>query len=116
MSSKFEGLVLGGLAGGFAAYLTTPLDVIKTRMQVQGSTVRYKGWLDAVHRISMIEGAKGMFRVSIPRITWYIPASALTFMAVEFLRDHFNQKLDNYFTEEAASLSIEKKQSIREVA
>ncbi|KAJ0047889.1 hypothetical protein Pint_16248 [Pistacia integerrima] len=116
VNSSAEGLVLGGLAGGFAAYLTTPLDVIKTRMQVQGSTVRYKGWLDAVHRIWMIEGAKGMFRGSIPRITWYIPASALTFMAVEFLRDHFNQKLENDITEEVATLSIEKKESIREVA
>ncbi|XP_031253696.1 mitochondrial substrate carrier family protein E [Pistacia vera] len=116
VNSSAEGLVLGGLAGGFAAYLTTPLDVIKTRMQVQGSTVRYKGWLDAVHRIWMIEGAKGMFRGSIPRITWYIPASALTFMAVEFLRDHFNQKLENDITEEVATLSIEKKKSIREVA
>ncbi|KAJ0106405.1 hypothetical protein Patl1_18892 [Pistacia atlantica] len=116
VNSSAEGLVLGGLAGGFAAYLTTPLDVIKTRMQVQGSTVRYKGWLDAVHRIWMIEGAEGMFRGSIPRITWYIPASALTFMAVEFLRDHFNQKLENDITEEVATLSIEKKKSIREVA
>lgn len=59
----------------------------------------------------------GMFRGSIPRITWYIPASALTFMAVEFLRDHFNEKLENDDnTQEIASLSIEKKGSIREVA
>lgn len=53
--------------------------------------LRYKGWLDAVHRIWLIEGPKGLFRGSIPRITWYIPASALTFMAVEFLRDRFNE-------------------------
>lgn len=26
---------------GLSAYLTTPLDVIKTRLQVQGSTIRY---------------------------------------------------------------------------
>lgn len=26
---------------GISAYLTTPLDVIKTRLQVQGSTARY---------------------------------------------------------------------------
>ena len=65
----------------------------------------------------MTEGMKGMFRGSIPRITWYIPASALTFMAVEFLRDHFNEKLENDDnTQEIASLSIEKKGSIREVA
>ncbi|KAH9722188.1 mitochondrial substrate carrier family protein [Citrus sinensis] len=114
---SIEGLVLGGLAGGFSAYLTTPLDVIKTRMQVQGSTARYNGWSDAVHKIWMTEGMTGMFRGSIPRITWYIPASALTFMAVEFLRDHFNEKLENDDnTQEIASLSIEKKGSIREVA
>ncbi|XP_010936483.2 uncharacterized protein [Elaeis guineensis] len=94
LGSSFEGLVLGGLAGGFSAYLTTPLDVIKTRMQVQGSAMRYNGWLDAFRSIWVYEGLNGMFRGSVPRIIWYVPASALTFMAVEFLRGHFNEKLD----------------------
>ncbi|WCJ26490.1 Mitochondrial substrate carrier family protein [Euphorbia peplus] len=107
-NSTLEGLVLGGLAGGFSAFLTTPLDVIKTRLQVQGSTIRYNGWLDAMQRIWRKEGMKGMFRGSIPRITWYIPASALTFMAVEFLRDQFNDSNNN---QEVTSLSIEKKNS-----
>ncbi|KAK9118870.1 hypothetical protein Scep_016963 [Stephania cephalantha] len=109
VNSSLEGLLLGGLAGGMcllfvfhketvrfkyaglSAYLTTPLDVIKTRLQVQGSVIRYDGWLDAIWRVWRDEGAKGMFRGSVPRIIWYIPASALTFMAVEFLRDHFNR-------------------------
>lgn len=56
---------------------------------------------------------KGMFRGSIPRIMWYIPASALTFMAVEFLRDHFNDK-DNL--RDVARLSVKKKKSLEEVA
>ncbi|KAH9321327.1 hypothetical protein KI387_015966, partial [Taxus chinensis] len=34
---SFEGLILGGVSGGVSAYMTTPLDVIKTRLQVQGS-------------------------------------------------------------------------------
>lgn len=154
---------------GFGAYLTTPLDVIKTRLQVQGSTtrytanltlvidtrvcfsagqldiylmhidifllpiflltsriirslhhcdkhhfpfdsmwfvswatkfllfcktIRYNGWLDAIKKTWDSEGVNGLFRGSVPRIIWYIPASALTFMAVEFLREHFNVKTD----------------------
>ncbi|KAJ9677582.1 hypothetical protein PVL29_022523 [Vitis rotundifolia] len=117
VNNSVEGLVLGGLAGGFSAYLTTPLDVIKTRLQVQGSNSSYNGWLDAIHRIWMTEGVKGMFRGSIPRIVWYIPASALTFMAVEFLRDHFNGGLNNNNMQEVSSLSIDKKgSSLQEVA
>ncbi|XP_048445334.1 probable S-adenosylmethionine carrier 2, chloroplastic isoform X3 [Pyrus x bretschneideri] len=87
-----------------SVYLTTPLDVIKTRLQVQGSTLRYKGWLDAIRSVWRAEGAQGMFRGRIPRVTWYIPASALTFMAVEFLREHFNEN-----TPEVASMSVEKR-------
>ncbi|XP_070016474.1 uncharacterized protein [Nicotiana sylvestris] len=104
-NGSIEGLLLGGLAGGLSAYVTTPLDVIKTRLQVQGTTL--SGWLDAVQKIWMTEGVRGMFRGSIPRITWYIPASALTFMAVEFLREHFNEELDNDKLQDVASLSVE---------
>ncbi|RZC59846.1 hypothetical protein C5167_007156 [Papaver somniferum] len=104
-SNSVEGLLLGGLAGGFSAYLTTPLDVIKTRLQVQGPIVRYKGWLDAVTRIWMIEGGRGLFRGSVPRVIWYVPASALTFMAVEFLRDTFGTEVDS---NEVTNLSIDK--------
>lgn len=65
----------------------------------------------------MTEGAKGMLKGSIPRITWYIPASALTFMAVEFLRDHFNDGLNSKNLKEVASLSVEKKgSSLQKVA
>lgn len=55
-----------------------------------------------------------MFRGSIPRITWYIPASALTFMAVEFLRDHFNERLGDASKKEATILSGDRKGTLGE--
>lgn len=58
-----------------------------------------------------MEGMKGMFKGSIPRITWYIPASALTFMAVEFLRDHFNERDACEDFQEVATLSVDKNKS-----
>ncbi|KAJ8637055.1 hypothetical protein MRB53_011322 [Persea americana] len=115
LNCSVEGLILGGFAGGFSAYLTTPLDVIKTRLQVQGSTIRYDGWLDAIQQVWMMEGTKGLFKGSIPRIIWYVPASALTFMAVEFLRDHFNDGLDRD-AHEMASIKIESGAPVKEVA
>ncbi|GJN30701.1 hypothetical protein PR202_gb19031 [Eleusine coracana subsp. coracana] len=116
VSNSFEGLVLGGLAGGCSAYLTTPLDVIKTRLQVQGSTTRYNGWLDAITKTWTSEGLHGLFKGSVPRIIWYIPASAITFMAVEFLRDHFNDKgKDSTDTHhELATLSIDTRPDVEE--
>lgn len=65
--------------------------------------------MDAVGQIWRREGPEGFFRGSVPRVMWYIPASALTFMAVEFLRDNFREKGSN--SNVVPNLSIERKSS-----
>jgi radical SAM superfamily enzyme len=54
-----------------------------------------------------------LFKGSVPRIIWYIPASAITFMAVEFLRDHFNDKASTD-TPDLATLSIDTRPDVEE--
>ncbi|CAM6037080.1 unnamed protein product [Sphagnum compactum] len=88
--SSLDELFMGGTAGGLSAFLTTPLDVLKTRLQVQGSAARYKGWIDALQTVWREEGTKGLFRGALPRVLWFVPASAVSFMAVEWLRKEFN--------------------------
>lgn len=95
---------------------SSELRITMEREVLIASCLRYNGWFDAIHSIWRVEGAKGMFRGSVPRITWYVPAAALTFMAVEFLRDNFNEELDNNNAQEVSALSIDKTGSLPEVA
>ena len=68
----FEATVLGALAGGAAAAVTTPLDVVKTRLmtQSQGGPAHgaYAGVADAFRRILREEGWRTLFAGVRPRV------------------------------------------------
>lgn len=54
------------------------------------STVyRYNGWQDAVHSIWKNDGFMGFWKGSLPRVVWYLPACALTFMSWQAMRNVF---------------------------
>lgn len=46
-----ETSVIGAIAGGFTGIVTTPLDVLKTRLMVQGANGRYKNLFDATYQV-----------------------------------------------------------------
>ena len=74
--------VAGGLAGGFAAGLTTPLDVIKTLLQTRGTSreasIRSaKGLFVAASIIKQRYGYLGFFRGLRPRIITTMPSTAV---------------------------------------
>ena len=75
-------MIAGGLAGGFAAALTTPLDVIKTLLQTRGTAkdteLRFaKGMFDAAAIIKRQHGYTGFFRGLRPRILTSVPSTAI---------------------------------------
>lgn len=92
-----------GLAGGFAAACTTPLDVIKTRIQTQddvqvranrnqsgGKTTTYRSTWHAVQQIVRREGAAALFRGISARVLWCIPSTAISMSTFEYLKSYYN--------------------------
>ena len=56
-----ETSVVGAAAGAVTALLTTPLDVVKTRLMTQGASARYAGIGDCVRKIAQQEGLGTFF-------------------------------------------------------
>eukprot|EP01117_Protostelium_nocturnum_P001011 TRINITY_DN11331_c0_g1_i1.p1 TRINITY_DN11331_c0_g1~~TRINITY_DN11331_c0_g1_i1.p1 ORF type:complete len:320 (+),score=53.49 TRINITY_DN11331_c0_g1_i1:140-1099(+) len=73
-------LVCGATAGAISAMVTCPMDVIKTRIQVESkkSEGAYKGGLDALRRIMKEEGFGAFTKGMTARILWIAPGTAIT--------------------------------------
>ena len=80
-------MMAGGVAGGCAASVTTPLDVVKTRLQTQGATnQRYSGALDAVQTMHRKEGMSAFVRGMGPRVMFHIPSMAICWTTYESVK------------------------------
>jgi solute carrier family 25 iron transporter 28/37 len=85
----------GGIAGGLAAFCTTPLDVVKTRLQLEGvhSATRYEtvAVRPIMTKIMQDEGLSVLFRGWQPRVLFHIPSAAICWGIYEsfkrFLQD-----------------------------
>lgn len=80
-------ITAGGAAGALASAVTTPLDVIKTRLQCQGvnGSDRYAtgSVLAAARSIVKREGTKSLWRGMTPRILFHTPAAAICWSTYE---------------------------------
>lgn len=80
-------LTAGAIAGMPAAYLTTPCDVIKTRLQVEarkGEQI-YTGLVDCAKKVWKEEGFKAFFKGGPARILRSSPQFGFTLAAYEML-------------------------------
>lgn len=73
-----------------AAALTNPMDVVKTRLQVQGksnvaSSTAYKGPMDAFRSIMRTEGLAGFTGGMTSRVLWVAPSTMIMFTAYDQL-------------------------------
>ncbi|KAK1234871.1 mitochondrial aspartate-glutamate transporter agc1 [Marasmius sp. AFHP31] len=86
--SFLETLAAAGIAGMPAAYLTTPADVVKTRLQVEArkGQTHYKGLRDAFVKIYREEGFAALFKGGPARVLRSSPQFGFTLLAYEELK------------------------------
>ena len=86
--SALELLAAGAVAGMPAAYLATPADVIKTRLQVVARTGQqtYTGIMDAIRKISREEGLTAFFKGGPARVLRSSPQFGFTLLTYELLQ------------------------------
>jgi hypothetical protein len=89
-----QSVICGALAGAISASITTPLDVVKTRLMTQArneavgkvATVMYGGVKDTIGEILKEEGLVGFTRGMGPRVLHSACFSALGYFAFETAR------------------------------
>ena len=80
-------LTAGAIAGMPAAYLTTPADVVKTRLQVEArkGEATYNGLVDCARKVYREEGFRAFFKGGPARILRSSPQFGFTLAAYEVL-------------------------------
>lgn len=94
---NWKPFVFGGLASVTAECGTFPIDLAKTRLQVQGQVgdskyreIRYRGMLHAIVRIGREEGPRALYSGSVWAI--YVPACVLSCPLISVVNHHTNLK------------------------
>lgn len=95
----------GASAGIASGIVTCPLDVIKTRLQGQGSfrprnlarpsRAVYNGLVGTARVIWLEDGVRGMYRGLGPMLLGYIPTWAVYMTVYDFSKDFFGPRMEN---------------------
>ncbi len=78
--TPIQSALCGALAGGFSAALTTPLDVVKTRIMLADSNsqlAKSQSVLLALRMVLQERGFSGLFSGIVPRVAWISIGGAL---------------------------------------
>jgi solute carrier family 25 aspartate/glutamate transporter 12/13 len=86
-NSKMSLLAAGCLAGGGAAGLNTPADVVKTRMQVAGGKERYGTMLNCFKTVFRDEGFMALYAGAVPRMCVVAPLFGIALLSFEKVKE-----------------------------
>lgn len=89
--SAFFTLMAGGIAGTFSWLISFPIDVVKSRLQVDGidGKPKYKGTIDCVKKSYQAEGMKFFTRGLNSTLMRAFPMNAVCFLVVSYVMKFF---------------------------
>lgn len=77
----------GAVAGGVAACMTYPLDVVRLRLSSQtGPKPHYCGICDVINRIALDQGTRGFYKGLAPTLMHVVPSFAINFQVFGSLK------------------------------
>ena len=90
--SPMSHVLSGGAAGGFAAFITTPLDVAKTLLNTKEQERsllrerRVRGMIGALRVIHAKAGVTGYFKGASARVLFQMPSAAICWSVYELFK------------------------------
>ena len=84
--SNFTTAAVGALSGAFGASTVYPLNLLRTRLQSQGTAIHpptYNGMWDVTVRTVKGEGIRGLFKGITPNLLKVVPAVSITYVVYD---------------------------------
>ncbi|EEQ38680.1 putative calcium-binding mitochondrial carrier [Clavispora lusitaniae] len=96
---NYKVLSLGAISGTFGATVVYPINLLRTRLQAQGTYAhpyRYDGFRDVLSKTIQREGIPGLFKGLVPNLAKVAPAVSISYFMYENLKNimGLNNKLD----------------------
>lgn len=82
--TQIDEIVAAAVTGGITGYLTNPLDMIKTKLMVDGPL--YSGFFDCVRKTVKINGVSSLFQGGAARVAWLMPFTAIYLPLYDILK------------------------------
>ena len=82
-----EAMAYGGIAGALAGWLTTPFDVIKTRIMTHADPKTRPSFFSASRKLNAENGIRSFFVGAGPRSCWWFCVCSIFFQTYEGMKD-----------------------------
>lgn len=91
-------LLAAAITGGVSAFITTPLDLVKTKLMMQtGADVAYRGVWDVITQLYSQGGLNGLFVGSAARVAWLLPFTTIYLGVYEKIKRSLKARKERNF-------------------